>query len=456
MASSDPVIRLWLSSGHEFREGERAKVEVESAYDGYLVVLNYDSEGRVRVLFPVDPGDDNSILGGRRYEVRGRGDRESFVVGRSGDGVVFAAVSPDPFDFRDYQVGGNWDYDRIYIDDRSTDPEADISQLLQRMTTDRGFDYDLLDYRVYDVGGYYRTVGWYPRPYGYYDDYYCDWWYRPSLFGCRGYWPGYRGYYGFSYYSPYGYGSWGSYGGWYPRYRTPYYRNYRNLPVVVGRPRGYTIVRRGDQGSRVGRPGGFSNGTIGRGIGDRGRDRTPYDGRTRASRPRPSDDNRPNVRPGRDGSPSVPSADRPRARPANPRPSSERRPNINQSPDRGRVETDRPRARPANPRPRTESRPSAERRPSSESRPNVDRSNDRGRVETSRPRSSESRPSTSSRPSSSSSSSRPSSSSSSSSRARPIGRSRPSARRAAPPAGSRETSRPAGGRPARQPCRPSG
>ena len=257
IGSDAPAIRLWLNNNRQFREGEEAQVQVEARDDGYLVVVNYDAAGRIRILFPLEPGDDNFVRGGRRYEIRGRGDRESFVVDREGDGLVYAAVSADPFRFDEFESASNWDYTRLQIDRDSPDPEADISDLLQRISSDRGFDYDVLSYRVYGYRGYQTAYTWYPS---YYDDFNCGWWTRPSLFGCR-YWPVGGWYYGYnSWYYPYG--GYGGYGGgwWYPG-RIVYHGN-RNWPVVVGRPRRYTIGHRTNSGTIV-RPGGRSfNGSL--------------------------------------------------------------------------------------------------------------------------------------------------------------------------------------------------
>jgi hypothetical protein len=281
-------IRLWINNSRQFREGERARVQVETSDDGYLLVFNYDTDGRLRVIYPVEPGDDNLVRAGRRYEIRGRGDRESFIVGRDGQGLVYAAVSADPFRLSDVEIGGNWDYTRLYLNEDSKDPEADITDLVQRLSSDRGFDYDVLDYRVYGYSGYRVTsAAWYPRTYGYWDDYYCDPWYRPSLFGCRYYPTGgwYLGYAG-------GWGGWGGWGwgwgggyydDWWWRRRywsTPIYRNpgYR-YPWVSGRPRGYTIVRRGfGEGARPRFGSGTFSGSLPRGIGN---DRPTFGGRPR-------------------------------------------------------------------------------------------------------------------------------------------------------------------------------
>src|SRR5213594_875398 len=79
----------------QFDPGDRARVYVQSAQDGYLVVLHADPEGRIRVLFPLDPTDDDFVRGGKKFEVRGRSDRDAFQVeGDEGSGTVLAAVSP--------------------------------------------------------------------------------------------------------------------------------------------------------------------------------------------------------------------------------------------------------------------------------------------------------------------------------------------------------------------------
>ena len=93
-ASDDPAIQVWISSDRKFLPGEHAKVQVRTLEDGYLIVLHVDPDGHLRVLFPIDPKDDNFVRGGRKYEIRGRGGRESFTADdRTGRGTVYAAVS---------------------------------------------------------------------------------------------------------------------------------------------------------------------------------------------------------------------------------------------------------------------------------------------------------------------------------------------------------------------------
>src|SRR3989442_1340967 len=102
----DRPVHVWLSDDGNYEFGDRAKVHVQASQDGYLIVLHADPNGRVRVLFPVDPtldldltpspnevivgrvdGEENSdatddhfVRGGRKVEIKGRGDRVAFVA----------------------------------------------------------------------------------------------------------------------------------------------------------------------------------------------------------------------------------------------------------------------------------------------------------------------------------------------------------------------------------------
>jgi uncharacterized membrane protein YgcG len=147
-AGDDPAVQLWINSDRTFVQGDRAKVEVRAREDGYLLVLHVDPDGTLRVLFPVDPNDDNFVRGGKKYEIRGRGGRESFAVdGRSGRGTVYAAVSNAPFRFDQFVLGDHWDYRGLAPQRLPADPEQDLNELVRRMA-DASFDYDILSYTV--------------------------------------------------------------------------------------------------------------------------------------------------------------------------------------------------------------------------------------------------------------------------------------------------------------------
>ena len=145
--NDDPAVQLWISNDRRFLPGDRVKVHVRSEDDGYLVVLHTDPDGHLRVLFPLDPGDDNYVRGGKRYEIRDRGDREAFEADRTGRGTVYAAVSRAPFRFEGYVLGDHWDYRTLAPDRLPREPEAELTELVRRLAGG-SFDYDVLTYDV--------------------------------------------------------------------------------------------------------------------------------------------------------------------------------------------------------------------------------------------------------------------------------------------------------------------
>jgi hypothetical protein len=245
----DPAIQVWLNEDGRFQRGDLAKVYVRTRADGYLLVLHVDPDNRLRVLFPLDPDDDNFVRGGKKYQILGRGDRESFEVDvRSGRGTVYAAVSSDPFRWDGFIVGDHWDFRALNDVPLTRELEADLNDLVRRLAT-TDFDYDLVDYdvyeRVYASQGttYYETVHVRPSYYGW-DPYYSSWcvgywrcggsglfigigigdpWYYPYAYYPRHYYPYY---YPYSYYYPayhYPYRPWRPYRPYYPyRYSDPY------------------------------------------------------------------------------------------------------------------------------------------------------------------------------------------------------------------------------------------
>src|SRR5438093_10406592 len=97
LRSDDPPIKVSLNQDNYFERGERARVKVRTAGDGYVVVLRSDAQGRVRVLFPLDPSDDDFVGGGKTLDVRGSGDREWCCIDDgAGSGRLLAACAAAP------------------------------------------------------------------------------------------------------------------------------------------------------------------------------------------------------------------------------------------------------------------------------------------------------------------------------------------------------------------------
>jgi hypothetical protein len=170
-AHDDPPIQLWINNDRRFFPGDRAKVQVRTEDDGYLLVLHVDPDGYLRVLFPLDPDKDNFVRGDKKYEVKGRGGREAFEADGKGRGTVYAAVSREPFRFEGFVAGDHWDYRALAPSRLSSNPESELNELVRRIAQG-DFDYDLLNYDVIDRAAY--VSDYYPRYYGsVYDDPWC-------------------------------------------------------------------------------------------------------------------------------------------------------------------------------------------------------------------------------------------------------------------------------------------
>ena len=169
--AGEPPVHLWLSSNGDFEYGARAKVHARAAQDGYLVVVHADADGRVHVLFPLDPQGQQQVRGGKKYELKGRGDREAFVVTDTGGrGAVLAAVSQTPFRFEEFTKDGHWDYGALSDHSVKADPEAGLLDLVQRMqAAGEPVDYDVSIYT--SAPRHARSVDPYLNPYSFFDPY---------------------------------------------------------------------------------------------------------------------------------------------------------------------------------------------------------------------------------------------------------------------------------------------
>ncbi|HET7456048.1 MAG TPA: DUF4384 domain-containing protein [Gemmatimonadaceae bacterium] len=151
-APSAPAIRVSLGE-EALAPGERGRVSVRTRSDGYVVVLHADPAGRVRVLFPLDPGDSGQrVRADSDLVVRSRGGgRDAFTAGSAvGDGIVLAAVSASrPFRGTLYAHNGHWDPLALPHLAPNTDAEGVLLALVGNLLPKGAhFDYDVATYRV--------------------------------------------------------------------------------------------------------------------------------------------------------------------------------------------------------------------------------------------------------------------------------------------------------------------
>ncbi len=155
-----PHIEVWLNNEDVYHRGDRAHVYFQTDEDAYITIFRVDTDGRVRVLFPVDPWEDNYARGGHRYDVAAREDDYAFRIDDyPGEGYVFAIASADPFNYASYVRGDHWDYRAIATQGRVTgDPYVALGDLINQIVPANYVDY------TYDVASYYVEEHYsYPR-----------------------------------------------------------------------------------------------------------------------------------------------------------------------------------------------------------------------------------------------------------------------------------------------------
>lgn len=147
-----PRIEAWTNRGDAlFARGDGVRLFFEADQDAYVTLLRIDTDGRVRVLFPRAPWEDNFARGGREYEAEGLGSQAAFRIDdQAGMGYIFAVVAADPFAYGAIVSADHWDY-RLIADGRVRgDPYVALTELVERIVppgyTD--WDYDLIPYYV--------------------------------------------------------------------------------------------------------------------------------------------------------------------------------------------------------------------------------------------------------------------------------------------------------------------
>lgn len=330
--SDRPKVEVWTNQGEDpYTAGQSVQVLFQTDQDAYVTVLRVDTDGRVRVLFPREPWEDNFVRGGRVYEVQGTASAAGFRADvYPGQGYLFAVASADPFSYDPIESGARWNYQLIADGGRIRgDPYAALTELAERIVlTDSGdWDYDIAPYYVqqhydyprflcYDCHTYVSVRNWNPYDYScvrfrivVYDD---------------------------PYYYPYR-----SYGGTRVVFRRPFrpeprfiFKDRRGSEAFVTRVRQRPVNnnRRRDVGVRgrdLGGPGTVppprsfnprdrSSFPGQRGEGDRGVSRGRPNSMDRSLRPEPRDDRGRSARPDRSPRPDYPDRPNRRVRPDQP------------------------------------------------------------------------------------------------------------------------------------------
>jgi hypothetical protein len=156
-----PGIRIWTSHGEVYQRGERVRIYYRTERDAYVTILRVDTDGRIRVMYPHEPFEDNLSTGGHTYSVETSERGSAFYVDDDpGVGYIFAVASDDPFIYDQVASADHWDL-HVMADGRIRgDPYSSLEELVQYMVPEGYVDFDthLLPYYVEHRYDYPRFV----------------------------------------------------------------------------------------------------------------------------------------------------------------------------------------------------------------------------------------------------------------------------------------------------------
>jgi len=205
-----PGIRVWTSSGDLFHRGDRVRVYFRTERDAYVTVFRVDTDGRVRVLFPRLPDDDNWAAGGTTYQLSAYDRGLAFMVDDyPGVGYVFGVASNEPFDYHEMVAADGWDLREVSSGRIHGDPLSSLEEMAQGLLPSGYTDFDdhLVPYYVEQRYDYPRFVCYDCHaytPFAYWDPYlsWCPrftlviwndpWYYYPSYWYPTRYYGGSR------------------------------------------------------------------------------------------------------------------------------------------------------------------------------------------------------------------------------------------------------------------------
>jgi len=154
--------RVWLDQGDEpvLRRGETVRVYYRASEDAYAAIFRIDTDGRISMIFPMDPRSYGEVEGGRDYRLLFPTAPVWRVNEDPGVGYFFMIASPEPLDFSvfPFDPDRGWDLDavgRVVYED----PYVAIDDYVAQLIPDWQAIPYALDFVTYNVGDTYT----YPR-----------------------------------------------------------------------------------------------------------------------------------------------------------------------------------------------------------------------------------------------------------------------------------------------------
>jgi hypothetical protein len=183
LAEENPRITLRIPDRTIFHRADLVPVSFRPEENGYVTIFRIDTDGRLRVLYPARPGDDNYAEGGVEYFVPNRYgyavDHTFAIDDYPGIGYLFAVLSLDRYEYRPYVLNDHWEFRNVGNAGRVTgDPYVAVSEVLDQMlppgATVYGFDvlpyyveaqYEYPRFVCYDCHAYVAYPVWDPYRY---------------------------------------------------------------------------------------------------------------------------------------------------------------------------------------------------------------------------------------------------------------------------------------------------
>lgn len=173
--------RIWLDRGVDpvLEMGDRVRIYYRTNSDAYVAILQINTDGTTRMLYPRSPTENHYARADRDYRLLFPRSAYWNVDDRPGIGYFFVVTSPAPLDLSDFQYSyfeGGWDLSAVGSTVYS-DPYVAMDDYVARMIPDwETVDYGL-DFISYNVGGphefprflCYQCHGF--RPYGTWNPY---------------------------------------------------------------------------------------------------------------------------------------------------------------------------------------------------------------------------------------------------------------------------------------------
>ena len=155
--------RIWLDRGTDpvLEPGDRVRIYYRTPTDAYVAILQIDTDGTTRMLYPRSPTESHYARADRDYRLLFPRSAYWNVDDRPGVGYFFVVTSPTRFDLSDFRYSyydGGWDLSAVGSTVYS-DPYVAMDDYVARLVPDwEDVDYGL-EFISYSVGGAHE----YPR-----------------------------------------------------------------------------------------------------------------------------------------------------------------------------------------------------------------------------------------------------------------------------------------------------